>query len=109
MVYYQPQGEDILVAAICFIFAIVFNRALIRVSNYIENIDITKNEISFIVYKELIKYSNTDLLDYQIKNRSLLYSEYVLNFKDNRSFYFISGNKANLSSVLNEILEGRFT
>lgn len=104
--HYQPWGEDILVTAICLIVAIVYSITVIRFSNYIENVDITKNEISFIVHKEFIKYSNTDLIDYQIKNRRLLYSEYVLNFKDNRSFYFISSNKANLSSVLNEILGG---
>lgn len=106
--HYQPQGEDILVTALCLVAAIVYSIAVIRFSNYIENIDITKSEISFIVLRKLIKYSTTDLLDYQIKNRRLFYSEYVLIFKDNRSFYFISSNKANLSSVLNKMLGGSF-
>lgn len=103
--YYQPQGEDILATIICLFAAIYFSILIVRYRNYIKNIEITNNVISFIIEKYQIKYNKADLIDYQIEQKRFIYEEYILKFNDSMSFHFISRKTEKLSNVLDNMLK----
>ncbi len=102
--YYQPSGEDIIVTIVCLSFAIMFNVIIVKSERFDYYIKITENEIEFSSKGKITNYETSDLTEYKIFGKYVLYKEYVLIFTNQRKIMIITKKEQELKHMLDTLI-----